>query len=237
MPRATASSAAPRLHLAIALGLALAGAVLGVPGGALAAAEAAALPTVDAAQQELHGTIAGQRFWARLTPADKQFGNNRVMQLVYTPPASKELDGAHVSDCPFLLIDPQLRVVAWNGRDSGSKALPGAPNGYAVTRELAAANDDKGIELASRAIPGERGWDLRIAPILLAIGWKAKTSASVRVVDLFGPRHAEAMTLTWADTAVTVAGVPYTITPDEAGRLKSLAGADGATVLTVAGHL
>ena len=55
--------------------------------------------TVDPALQELHGTFAGQPFWLRLLPADKQFANNRVLQLVYTPPSETELVGAHISDC------------------------------------------------------------------------------------------------------------------------------------------
>lgn len=196
------------------------------------------LPGVEAAQQELHGTLNGLRFWARLTPADKQFGNNRVMQLVYTPPPAAELGGAHLTDCPFLLLDPQLRVVAWNGRDSGSKVVPGVPTGYAITRETTVGEgDDKRIQLMARTLAGDRGWDLRIAPVLLAIGWHAGTSASVRVVDLFGPRSAEAMTLTWKDTAVTIAGAPCTAVADENGRLKSLNAADGTVLLSVAGHL
>ncbi len=196
------------------------------------------LPSVDAAQQELHGTLAGERFWARLTPADKQFGNNRVMQLVYTPPAASDLGGAHLTDCPFLLLDPQLRIVAWNGRDSGSKAVPGAPTGYAITRETTVgAGDDKRIQLMARTLTGERGWDLRIAPVLLAIGWHKGTTISVRMVDLFGPRHTEALTLTWNDTAVTIAGTPSTVLADDAGRLKSLTAADGSTLLTIAGRL
>ncbi len=203
-----------------------------------AAATAVTLPNVDAPQQELHGTFAGQRFWARLTPADKQFGNNRVMQLVYTPPIAAELGGAHLSDCPFLLVDPHMRVVAWNGRDSGSKAVPAAPSGYAITRETTIGDGvDKRIDLVARTLAGERGWDLRIAPVLLAIGWRPTGTASVRVVDLFGPRSAESMTLTWNDTAVTIAGIMYTVVADEAGRLKSLNAADGSAVLTVAGRL
>ena len=198
---------------------------------------AAADLVVDAAQQDVHGTFAGEKFWMRLSPPDKQFGSNRVLQLVYTPPAESETGGAHLSDCPFLLLDPQLRIVAWNGRDTGSKAVPGAPDGYAITREVTVARDqDKGIDLQPRTIAGERGWDLRSAPLLLALGWRSGTTSTARVVDLFGPRHADKLTLAWQDTAVTIAGTAYTVTPDENGRLKSLATADGAVVLTVAGR-
>jgi hypothetical protein len=194
-------------------------------------------PTVDAAQQELHGTFAGQQFWARLALPDKQFGNNRVLQLVYTPPSETELAGAHVSDCPFLLLDPTLRLVAWNGRDTGSKAVPAAPNGYRITREVTVVDgQDKRIDLDTRAITGERGWELRSAPILLALAWHSGTSSTVRLVDLFGPRHAEALLLTWNDTSVVIAGTAFTAVADDSGHLKNLNAADGSTVLTVTGR-
>lgn len=201
----------------------------------LACAVIAADPNIAPAQQELHGTFAGQRFWMRLLPADKQFGGNRVLNLVYTPPAESELAGAHLSDCPFLLLDPQLKLVAWNGRDTGSKVLPAAPNGYAVTREISVKDgDDTRLDLKNRTIPGERGWDLRAAPLLLALGWQRGTSATIRLVDLFGPRHNEALTLTWQDATVTIAGTAYTATADDAGALKTLTATDGTVLLTVA---
>jgi len=191
-------------------------------------------PLVDATQQELHGTFAGKPFWARLTLAEKQFGNNRVLQLVYTPPSDADLGGAHVSDCPFLLLDPQLRIVAWNGRDSGTQVVPAAPTGYDITREVSVVEgDDKRIDLQPRTITGERGWDLRTAPILLALGWRRGSTLSARAIDLFGPRHGEALTITWLDAAVTIAGTAYTVVADEQGRLKSLTAADGAVVISV----
>jgi hypothetical protein len=190
---------------------------------------------VDTTQQELHGTFAGQPFWARLTPPDKQFGNNRVLQLVYTPPGDADLGGVHLSDCPFLLLDPHLRIVAWNGRDTGTQAVPGAPNGYSITREVSVVEgNDKRIDLQQRTLTGERGWDLRTAPILLALGWRSGTSFSTRALDLFGPRHAEPLVIAWQDAAITIAGVPYTAAPDEQGRLKTLAAADGSVLITVA---
>jgi hypothetical protein len=201
----------------------------------LACAAIGADLTVAPEQQELHGTFAGQRFWMRLLPADKQFGGNRVLNLVYTPPAESELAGAHLSDCPFLLLDPHLRLIAWNGRDTGSKAVPAAPDGYTVTREVnLTEGDDTRLDLQNRTIPGERGWDLRAAPLLLALGWRSGTSATIRAIDLFGPRHTEALTVTWQDTAVTIGGTAYTAVPDTAGALKTLTATDGTQVLTVA---
>jgi hypothetical protein len=185
--------------------------------------------------QELHGTFAGQRFWLRLLPPDQQFGKNRVLQLVYTPPAESVLDGAHLSDCPFLLINQQARIVAWNGRDTGSKAVPAAPTGYAITREVSVPEgDDRRIDLQTRTIPGERGWDLHVAPLLLALVWRPGSNADLRAVDLFGPRHAQALRITWQDTRITIAGTACTITADAHGRLHTLTAADGSPLLTIA---
>ena len=193
--------------------------------------------TVDPAQQELHATFAGQPFWLRLLPADKQFANNRVLQLVYTPPSETELVGAHISDCPFLLVDPHLFIVAINGRDSGSQVVPSAPKGYAITREITVANgDDKRIDLEHRTITGELGWDLRLAPVLLSLGWHSDTSAEIRLVDLFGPRHAEKLNLKWNHTALTIAGTAYTISPDKTGNLQTITATDGTVLLTVTGR-
>jgi len=203
----------------------------------VSASVSAGEPAVDTAQQELHGSYAGQPFWARLMPADKQFGNNRLLQLVYTPPNETELAGAHLSDCPFLLLDPTLRIVAWNGRDIGSKVVPAAPNGYRITREVTIVEaKEKRIDLDTRTITGERGWDLRAAPILLALAWHSGTSSTVRLVDLFGPRHAEALTLTWNDTNVTIAGATFTAVADANGQLKHLTAADGSVVIAVTGR-
>jgi hypothetical protein len=197
----------------------------------------AAQPLVADVVQELHGTFAGQPFWARLKPAHQQFGNHRVLELVYTPPAESELAGAHLSDCPFILVDQQLRVVAWNGRDSGSRVVPAAPSGYSVSRELVVVEgDDKRIDIESRTIPGERAWDLRIAPILLAIAWTRDGSAEAKVVDLFGPRHAEMLTISWKAGQVALAGTTCTATADANGRLATLAAADGTVLLTVLGR-
>ena len=193
--------------------------------------------TVDPAQQELHGTFAGQPFWLRLLPADKQFAGNRVLQLVYTPPSETELVGARINDCPFLLVNDHLLLVALNGRDSGSKVVPSAPKGYAVTREITVADGaEQRIDLEHRTITGELGWDLRLAPIVLSLGWRSDTNADIRLIDLFGPRHAEKLNLTWNHTAVTIAGTAYTITPDKTGHLHTVTAADGTVLLTVTGR-
>ena len=195
-------------------------------------------PALPAAVLELHGTLDGQRFWARLKAPDPQFKGNRVLELVYTPPLPEQLAGAHLSDTPFVLVDDYLRVVAWNGRDTGSAVTPNAPTGYRVTRDLEKGDGaDRHVENEHRTIAGERGWDLRLAPVLLALAWKADSTAEVRAVDLFGPRHAEALTVGWAGTTVTSAGQSWTVVPTADGRVQAVNGADGKAILTVAGRL
>jgi hypothetical protein len=210
-----------------------------LPAAALARTAAADLPpALPAAAQELHGTLDGQRFWVRLKAPDPQFKGNRVLELVYTPPSAERLAGAVLSDVPFLLVDDRLRIVAWNGRDTGSTVTPAAPTGYRVGRDLEKGEGtDRHVENEKRAIPGERGWDLHLAPVLLALGWSKDTSASVRAVDLFGARHAEALTVAWTGTAANVAGRPLTIVPDAEGRVQEVKDADGKVVLAVAGRL
>ena len=195
-------------------------------------------PALPPAVQELHGTLDGQRFWAKLKAPDPQFGGNRVLELVYTPPVPDQLAGAHLSDTPFVLVDDHLRIVAWNGRDTGSTVTPNAPIGYRIGRDIEKGEGvDRHIENERRTIAGERGWDLRLAPVLLALIWTANSTAQVRIVDLFGPRHAEALTVSWTAAAVTIAGQTWNIVPAADGRVQTVTNADGKPILTVLGRL
>lgn len=196
------------------------------------------LPVCDPAVCELHGTLLGKPFWAKLLAPDGKFGGNRVLQLVYTPPAPEQVDGAHLSDCPFVLLDAHLRVVAWNGRDSASAAEPILkPLGYRISRDLLVGDgDNKHSEAVPRVLAGEVGWDLNLTPVLLALGWKEGTTCQVRAVDLFGPRWHEQMTVGWIQRSVAVAGATWTVIPDEQGRLRSVAASGGEVVLDVRGR-
>jgi hypothetical protein len=204
--------------------------------GAMAAADG--LPSLDAAVAELHGRLRGEPFWARLQASDPKFGNNRVLQLVYTPPSPEALAGAHLSDCPFVLLDAQLCVAAWNDRDSAASAQAKAKTqGYAINRDILVGDGDaKHSEAVPRALPGAVGWDLQLAPVLLALCWKEGEAGQARVVDLFGPRWQEAMSVSWHEHSVTLAGQALTATADGAGRLKALVAADGTTLLEIAGR-
>lgn len=200
------------------------------------AAEPAALPAAPEGSQVRHGSLLGQPFWARLLPADAQFAGNRKLELVYTPPASESIGGAFLSDCPFLLLDQHLRLVAWNGRDTLSQIVEVAKPrpGYKVTREFHIADGkDAKVEGRSTLLPVARGWDERIAPVLLAFAWRAGGAAQVPCYDLFAPAPTGAL-LRWEGAAATIAGRTYAIEAGAAGRLLRLRDAAGALVLEVA---
>ena len=194
------------------------------------------LPTIAAEQIELHGTLAGEPYWARLLVVDKT--GTRVMQLVYTPPKSEELAGTVLRDCPFLRVDANLRLLAWDGREGLSQIQRvDQPPGYLIEREVATADaEDQALHSKRRTIGAPLAWDLRLAPILVAMSWKAKTSAAVRLIDFYGPRIAERLVLSWKDAEVVIAGQRFTAVDDGNGGLKRLMDPEGKVVLDVAGR-
>lgn len=192
------------------------------------------LPKAPAGTVELHGTWDGARFWMRLNPPDAAYGNQRMLELVYTPPAPERLAGTHLPDAPFLLLDERLRLVAWNGRDTMSRVLAGA-HGYAVTRELERATDDKKDVTPSsdeRKVSGARGWDERLAPVLLALAWTAGSRGEVPIYDLFGAAPVPSAA-SWRDQQVMIAGRSFRAVADASGRLARLDDAAGNPALTV----
>lgn len=201
---------------------------------ALAAAAADLLPTAPQGVVEVHGTFNGERFWTRLNPPEARFGNHRMLELLYTPPKPTALAGAHLVDCPFLLLDDRLRLMAWNGRDTTQQVVP-TKTGYRVTRELERpidAGKDTAPDSDERDIAMARGWDERLAPVLLLLAWRAGTTGEVPVADLFGPTAA-ASTASWRDGEVLIGGRPFRATADANGRLARLDDAAGTAVLTV----
>ncbi|GDY14189.1 hypothetical protein LBMAG53_30670 [Planctomycetota bacterium] len=215
-------------------------ALLGLLFAALAAAEPAPIPPIaPAGQAELHGTVGGQRFWARLLPADPQFAGNRVLRLVYTPPAPAELGGVVLGDSPLLLVDDRLRLVAWNGRDTLNQVRR-QKTAYTVVREVHPDGERGAPAEDRRTIAGEPAWELRLSGILLALCWTPGSRGEERLVDAFGPRHGESLTIRWTDREATIAGRAFRI--ESAGqRLKRLAPVappeDAAAVVEVAGWL
>jgi hypothetical protein len=195
------------------------------------------LPVLRTAEVlEVHGRLDGQPFWARLLAPDATFNHHRVLQLVYAPPAPEAVAGARLADCPFVLIDGNARVVAWNGRDSLSQVVPAAPSGYSVVRELSTGEGDAAsLSSDKRTIRGERGWDLHLAPLLLALTWTAGATGEVAVVDLFGAREKDALRASWNGEKVTIGGDGYTAAADGQGRLARLVDALGMARIEVDG--
>ncbi|TVR17817.1 MAG: hypothetical protein EA401_00200 [Planctomycetota bacterium] len=90
----------------------------------------------EAGTLELHGTMYGERFWARLLPADARYGGNRVLQLLYTPPDPDDIGGTMLVDHPFLLLDNHARIIAWNERELGlSSVVFQGQEGYEIQHE------------------------------------------------------------------------------------------------------
>jgi hypothetical protein len=204
---------------------------------ALAAAAQASeelLPQAPDGTVELHGTAGTDRFWLRLSPPNPAYGNQRVLELVYTPPAPKKLAGSHLPDAPLLLLDDNLRLVAWNGRDTMARVQAGA-HGYQVTRELEQATEDKKDLIPTsdeRQVPGARGWDEHLVPYMLVLAWHSGSRGDMPSYDFFGPSPLQSA-VSWRDTQVLIAGRTYRATPDAAGRLARLDDAAGNAVLTV----
>jgi hypothetical protein len=192
------------------------------------------LPTPPAEALELHGQLGTDRFWMRLTLPKPEFQGRRVVELVYTPPTAKDLAGAHLSDCPFLLVDDHLRLVAWNGRDSLSQVVS-SPDGYQITREeVARTYDDKDDVATARKLTatGPAGWDERLAPAMLTLVWRAGSRGEVPCYDLFSASPAVSA-VSWRDSELMIAGRPFRIVPDTSGRVARIEDASGHPVLTV----
>ncbi|HAT11534.1 MAG TPA: hypothetical protein DCS97_13280 [Planctomycetes bacterium] len=192
------------------------------------------LPHSPAGPLSLHGTLAGERFWAKLGGPDPAYGGNRVLEVVYTPPKPETLGGAHLIDCPFLLLDDRLRLVAWNGRDTLARVVANA-TGYAVTREILRATEDAKDQVPApveRQVAGARGWDERLAPLLLALTWQPGSRGEVPCHDLFATISTPSA-VSWRDRQVVIAGRPYSATADAAGRLLRLDDAAGQPAISV----
>lgn len=192
------------------------------------------LPHAPQGTVEVHGVWAGERFWMRLNPPDPAYGNQRMLELVYAPPAPAALAGAHLPDTPFLLLDDRLRLVAWNGRDTMSRALADV-RGYAVTREIEGRTiDGKDItpDADERRVNGARGWDERLAPLMLVLAWRSGTRGEVPAYDLFGAAPVPTA-VSWRDQQVLIAGRSFRAQADAAGRLARIEDAAGKPDLTV----
>jgi hypothetical protein len=187
---------------------------------------------LDPAPVACHGLLDGERFWMRLGAADRSLGGNRLWQVVWTPPAPTVVDGAHLGDVPFILLDPQGLTVAHNARSTLGRVLPTATGAYRIVREIqVGGGDDARPAEETRHDRGPRAWDLRLAPLHLALAWRADGSGEARVVDFFGPRLGEDLRIRWDGTRVDLAGTLLTARAGADGRLAALDGPGTALVI------
>lgn len=197
--------------------------------------EPAVLPALDEGQYECDGTWNGERFWLRLGPPNPTFGG-RLLQVVYTPPPPTALDGTFLDPHPWLLLDADLLLIGWNERSRMSRAQYDAeaePPGYRVVHEVEQTiGDERFPRQRERFRPGERAWDLRLAPALLALVWRADTRGRVPLIDLFATDDTRTV-LSWDDRDVRIGPDRYHVQGDAEGRLQRLLDADRVPVLSV----
>lgn len=188
-------------------------------------------------QYECHGTFHGERFWARLGPRNPEFGGGRILKLVYTQPGRETLGGSLLDPHPWLLLNDELKLMGWNERSRQSAAQFRAdltPPVYAIQIESERLVGDETFPVFDdRKIDAPASWSYRLAPIKLLFAWQPGSEGAVRLVDVFGPRHAEELYLSWKDTVVDWAGTALVIEADAEGRIAALRTADGEAVVTL----
>lgn len=186
---------------------------------------------------EFHGVLRGERFWARLLPYDATFGG-RLLQVVYTAPKPEQLAGTHLDDHPYVLLDDAARVLAWNER-SNLSTLRREGEGYRVTLERnRSTGADAVMDEVPRRLKGPAAWDLRLAPLLVALSWRPGQDIRVPAADFFGPEPLKAGPVSWQGAAALITGEePLRIESDGQGRLTALRRDDGSELLRISGWL
>jgi hypothetical protein len=197
---------------------------------------------------EIHGTLRGEPFWARLTAADERFGGRRVLQLLYTPPTTEALAGTHLVDHPFLLVDERLRIWAWNERQNGLSGaefrLDRQPKGYAIalekSRPLVGGEEVPVEEKRSYDAPAPR-WDVHLAPLLVAFSWQPDPAPkAARAMDLFkdhGDADPAVSIVAWQAGQLAIGKTVYSVNADESGRLATIQSAAGQALLEITGWI
>ncbi len=199
-----------------------------------------ALPLVSTAVEstttEIHGQFDGAPFWARWLAPSAAYGGKRVLQLVYTPPKPASLDGTHLIDCPFLLLDGRARIVAWNGRGNLSCLTPlDHDRGYRVSRETE-LGDDHGIQVMEHRLESGLQWDLRLVPLHLALVWTATGEGRATAQDLFAAKPTTPVTIRWSPGMITIGTVSWSPIADAGGMLATLKDDAGVIRIQVAGR-
>ena len=189
---------------------------------------------------ECHGMLNGKEFWLRLLPAKKEYGNMRVLELLYTPPTKQALDGCHLIDHPQILFNQKLELIAWKeGRGAHQSGLSGAifmakEKRYDIAREV----DDEQGEVATedREIKTDKAmWDLHLTPMLMAL-CELKSDFNQGVCDLYGAKHASLLSLKFDKSgSMTLGGEKFKVSVDDKGRLKQITNAKNEVVIRIDG--
>ncbi len=194
---------------------------------------------VPDAQIEFHGRLRDAPLWVRLYPRDESIGGRRLLALSYAQPDQEETDGVVLADHPELLVDDVLRIYQWSegGGSISGLLYRGSERGYEVVHERERDEGDQRVPYEKELqVAGPAAWDLRLAPVLLALIWQPQTSSPVIPLrDFFGPRAGVPLTLQWQGDQVRIGDQEYRIDADAEGRLAALRDHRGSIVLEVDG--
>lgn len=179
---------------------------------------------VEPVALELSGRLDGAPFWARRLPPSAAYGGNQILQLVYTPPAPEHLDGTHLIDCPFILLDARARLVAWNGRSTLSFiTLLERGAGYHISREIeTGTGDDKQIQAQEQNLTLGRQWDLRLLPLHLALVWTASGTGHETALDFFVAKPPPPIDIRWSPGTLTIGTATWRVDADAQGFVTAL---------------
>lgn len=204
------------------------------------------LRLISSDQLELHGTLYGQPFWARLLTAEQRYGGHRVMQLVYVPPKPDDLGGTHLVDHPFLLINSDGRIIAWNERSEGLSGAEfrsqRAQPGYAIALERSVLNDGQPapVQITRDLASAQPAWSTHLAPLFLALTWQANAGQQrIPTATLFGADEDIRLHHVTVDSNQVIFPGELTgrIEADSQGRLARIIDSDGNPILSVSAWL
>ncbi|MFW5828953.1 MAG: hypothetical protein ACOCXA_01715 [Planctomycetota bacterium] len=196
----------------------------------LIAAEGAALPGV----QELHGSFHGEPFWLRLRLPNASYQGHRVLELLYQPPAPGSLGGTILRGHPDVLVDDQLRVIAWKERgDAATAALwrGGQASRYESAYEFL---DDDTFQVVNRQqeMPAPV-WERTLAPLLALLVRPEALPLRGWCLSLFqrGPRQPLPVVLDQDE--LRIGDERYAVRRDPGGGIITITDASGTDLVRV----
>ena len=206
--------------------------------GVCGAEEVAAPQAFQAEKIECHGKLHGKEFWLRLMPADKRYNGLRVLELLYTPSSSEELNGCHLIDHPQILLNDQLEIIAWKeGRgvhQSGLSAVlyQAQMHTYDVVLEK---SDEAGeiVQEPKKITAMDAAWDQRILPLLMCLV-KPDQDFEQEVYDFYGASKKQVL-LKRSGKTLSLGAATMQLVYDDAGRLSRILGPKDKVILHLDG--